>query len=95
MKRIYNISYDLNKTGKDYQGLYKELKNTYEWNHPLDSTWLLFTAESPNQIWDRVRSHIDKDDNILIAEITTNYSGWLPKDVWTWISQRIPQTIYR
>lgn len=91
MKRVYNVSYDLNKSGKDYSGLHKELKNTHEWYHLLDSTWLLYTAESADQIWERIKSHIDSDDNIMIAQITSNNSGWLPKMAWTWIKSRVTQ----
>lgn len=50
MKKVYNVSYDLNKAGKDYAGLHAELKNTFEWYHLLDSTWLLYTSESAYQI---------------------------------------------
>jgi hypothetical protein len=91
MKRLYNVSYDLNKTGKDYKGLHEELKKTGTWIHLLDSTWLLFTAESATQIYNRLRPHIDQDDNIMIAQITNNYSGWLPENAWNWVKQCIGQ----
>lgn len=90
MKKVYNVSYDLNKKGKDYQGLYNELKSKQEWYHLLDSTWLLCTSESAAQLWERLRSHIDNDDYIFIAEITNNYEGWLPNSAWQWIKSRLP-----
>ena len=92
MRKVYNVSYDLNKIGKDYTGLHGELKNTYEWYHLLDSTWLLYTSETANQIWERLGAHIDSDDNILIAQITVNNAGWLPKMAWTWLNARLLQT---
>lgn len=93
MKKVYNVSYDLNKAGKDYNGLHEELKKTSSWLHLLDSTWLLCTTESAQQIWERLKSYIDDDDNILIAEITKNNAGWLRKTWWTWINERLPQTV--
>jgi hypothetical protein len=93
MKKVYNVSYDLNKAGKDYSGLHNELKKTYEWYHLLDSTWLLHTSESANQIWERLKSHIDQDDNIMIAQITAHVSGWLPKNAWEWLKARLGQLV--
>ena len=93
MKKVYNVSYDLNKAGKDYSGLHRELKKTASSYHLLDSTWLLYTAETAGQIWERLRSHIDNDDQILIAQITDNKQGWLGKEVWDWINARINQTV--
>ncbi len=92
MKKNYNVSYDLNKAGKDYAGLYAALK-TYDYFHLLDSTWLLYTVESAAQIWSKLSPYIDKDDSILIAEITSNNSGWLSKQAWTWINQRVQKTV--
>ena len=89
MRKVYNVSYDLNKTGKDYTGLHAELKNTYEWNHLLDSTWLLYTSETADQIWQRLSPHIDKDDLILIAQIVNNKQGWLNEATWKWLNARL------
>lgn len=89
MKKVYNVSYDLNKTGKDYLGLHSELKKTYEWYHLLDSTWLLYTSETADQIWQRLKSHIDGNDNILIIQVTNNKQGWLNQDQWTWLNARL------
>ena len=93
MKKVYNVSYDLNKSGKDYVGLHDELKKTSSWLHLLDSTWLLCTSETAQQIWERLRSHIDEDDNILIAQITSNNAGWLRKTWWTWINNQMATTV--
>lgn len=92
MKKVYNVSYDLNKAGKDYKGLHDELKK-FEHNHLLDSTWLLCTTGTPFQIWERLKAHIDNDDHILIAQITSNTAGWLPKNAWEWINSRTTQTV--
>ncbi len=89
MKKVYNVSYDLKKTGKDYAGLHAELKKTHDWNHLLDSTWLLCTAETADQIWMRLKSHIDKDDRILITQIVNNKQGFLSQNDWDWLNARL------
>ena len=93
MKKVYNVSYDLNKSGKDYKGLHDELKSTSEYFHLLDSTWLLHTSESAHQIWERLKEHVDSNDRILIAQITSNKQGWLSKAAWEWLDAKLLQSI--
>lgn len=93
MKKVYNVSYDLNKAGKDYKGLHEELKKTPDWYHLLDSTWLLATTESPTQIWNRLNCHIDADDRLLIVQVVNNKSGWLSKGAWEWLNFHISQPV--
>lgn len=89
MRKVYNVSYDLNKVGKDYTGLHAELKKTYEWNHLLGSTWLLYTSETPDEIWLRLSPHVDKDDFMLIVQIVNNKQGWLSQAAWKWLNERL------
>ncbi|MER0217466.1 MAG: hypothetical protein DU481_15165 [Nitrosomonas sp.] len=84
---VYCVSYDLNKQGQNYHALYEELKKL-PWAHPLDSTWLIATSESAQQLSDRLRKHLDNNDFILVIEVT-NYAGWLNKDIWDWIRNNI------
>jgi len=65
------IGYDLNKTGKDYSGLIQQIKETFDtWWHHLDSTWLVVTDLTPVQVRDLLASHIDSDDEILVAVVS-------------------------
>lgn len=86
---IYAISYDLNTPGQNYDGLHSAIKNCGPWWHYLKSTWLVDTNLRADQVWNRLSSHCDKNDLILIVGITQDYSGWLPKDAWDWINQRL------
>jgi hypothetical protein len=66
------IGYDLNKTGKDYEGLIREIKETFDtWWHHLDSTWIVVTDLTPVQVRDLLTPHIDADDEILVARLST------------------------
>lgn len=90
MSKVYVVSYDLNKSGQDYKGLYEELKKSSSWWHFLDSTWLIYTSETADQLYTRIGSHIDKNDYALVIEVKRNYQGWLPEDAWKWIREHVP-----
>ena len=85
---ILLITYDLNKPGQNYNDLYEEIKTAGTWWHHLDSTWIIDTHLSPNDWNERLRKHMDDNDNVLIIEICKNYQGWLPEDAWKWLRER-------
>jgi hypothetical protein len=91
MNRVYIISYDLKVPGKDYGGLYAALKSSTKWWHYLESSWLIYTTETTQALWDRLASYITKGDRLLIIEVRDNCQGWLPKDAWDWIHQHTPK----
>lgn len=86
---VYVISYDLRKKGKDYVGLYEQLKNSPGWCHYLGSTWLISTTETPKAIYKRLSAHLDEKDNILIVEFRGNHYGFLPKKGVEWIKKHV------
>ena len=51
---------------------------------------MIVTSETPDQIWNRLEPHIDKNDYLLIIEVRDNVQGWLPKDAWGWIYENVP-----
>lgn len=91
MATAFSITYDLKAPNRDYDGLYKEIKNTFKWWHYLESTWIVIANETPNQIWNRLRSHVDKNDYLLIIEVRDNVQGWLPEEAWKWIHENVPK----
>ena len=87
---IYAINYDLRTPGQQYDKLYDAIKSCGStWWHYLGSTWLVDTSLNASQIWARIQPHCDTNDRILVIGVTRDYSGWLPKDAWDWINQRI------
>jgi len=86
---VYCVSYDLNKTGQNYNALYEELKKSPGWCHTLDSTWLISTQETADQLSTRLRAHLDNNDNLLVIKVVRPYAGWLPKATWEWIDQHV------
>ena len=40
---FYIVSYDLKNPGRDYTALYDAIKSIGEWQHPLESVWIVAT----------------------------------------------------
>jgi len=80
------ISYDLTRgTQDDYNDLYRALKRNGWW-HYLESTWIIPTNESPEDVWERLKPFFDNDDRVIIVDITEkSRQGWLPKRAWQWL----------
>lgn len=87
----YSINYDLKAPGRNYDPLYEEIKKSRLWWHYLESTWIICTNETPDQVWQRLSKHVDKNDYVLIIEVRDRCQGWLPKDAWEWIHKNVPQ----
>jgi len=65
------IGYDLNKAGKDYDGLIDKIKDLANgWWHHLDSTWLIKSDLTCSQIRDALKPYLDHDDELLVLNIT-------------------------
>lgn len=87
----YVVSYDLKAPGRDYSNLYEAIKRGAKWWHYLESTWIIVTNETPQQVWDRLGNHVDTNDRLLIIEVRDNVQGWLSKDAWNWIHSNVPK----
>lgn len=86
---VYCVSYDLNKAGQNYDALYEQLKSSPGWWHHLDSTWLISTPETAEQLSNRVLQHLDKNDTLLVIRVAKPYQGWLTKEAWQWIYDHV------
>ncbi len=86
---VYLVTYDLHKPKQEYQPLINELQQSQAWWHYLESTWLIQTYEDITSLNNRLRTHMDANDLTLIIEPKRNYQGWLPKEAWDWMNERI------
>jgi hypothetical protein len=89
MRRVYLVSYDLHAPRREYDGLIGELKSRKGWWHHLDSVWLIATDETADQLYRRLRRHIDDDDEILVMRVCNDSQGWLPGRAWKWINAHV------
>jgi len=84
---VYCVSYDLNKSGQNYVGLYEELKK-YDNIHPLDSTCFVSTTETPTQVAAKLRARMDANDYMIVIKVSKPYDGWLSQTYWDWLNAR-------
>jgi hypothetical protein len=83
---VYLITYDLNKSGQNYDGLYDAIKKIGKWWHYLDSTWLVETNMTSGQISEILLKEIDKNDRLLIIRVAADHAGWLTQKAWDWLN---------
>lgn len=92
MAKTFLITYDLKKPGQSYSELYEAIKNIGDWQHPLESTWIVRVTGNftfAQNIYEKLRPKIDENDLLFIVEITDqDRQGWLSKTVWTWFNNK-------
>ena len=71
------VGYDLNKPGKDYDGLIEKLKSFGAWWHHLDSTWLVKTEMSPVELRDALKPYLDSTDELLVIDVSGAARAWV------------------
>jgi hypothetical protein len=83
------VTYDLNNPGQKYQRVIQAIKSMGDWCHCLESTWLLRTSLSAEQVATRLRQQMDGNDKLLVTVFSPhNSQGWLSQEVWNWINRR-------
>ena len=81
----YCVSYDLNKSDKNYDGLISAIQQ-YNCTKALCSTWFIKSNSSAQTIYDNLKEFIDSNDHLFVIEVnTSNEQGWMPKAVWNWL----------
>ena len=86
---VYLITYDLNKSGQNYDGLYEVLKSFGSWAHYLDSTWFIDTYSSIDVVRDKLLEAMDSNDILFVTKVTKSYTGWLVPEAWNWLSSHV------
>lgn len=80
------ITYDLKTQNWNYTGFHNALQNVGPWWHYLQTSWIVKTHLTAQQVYERLAPFLSKSDNILVVEIVPGSKfGWLPQDAWTWI----------
>ncbi|OOM74562.1 hypothetical protein CLPUN_38030 [Clostridium puniceum] len=84
---VYNISYDLHAPKQKYDQLPELILkiSNGKWSHILDSTYIIQSFSSAEQIYNSLLPALDHDDKIFISEITQSYYGQLKTEQWRYI----------
>lgn len=86
----YMVGYDLNKKGQNYPSLIAAIKSYGTFWSCLDSTWLIVTTESAEEIREHLQRFIDANDELLVAALTGEAS-WIgfTTDCSNWIEEHL------
>lgn len=92
---VYLVTWDLNREKPNYaqarSAFVKHLEaydNTRDGG--LDSVRFISTANSADQVDSYLRQKLDGNDRLFVTKLVRGgYQGWLSKDVWDWINQRL------
>jgi hypothetical protein len=84
------ITYDLQRPGQNYPELFEAIKALGSWWHCLDSTWIVDSSLSSEEILDRLRPHFDGNDKMLVVPLAYGWSTWgLDKECTDWLRQHV------
>ena len=90
-QRVLLITYELKTVGRNYTPLYEALKVQGVWSHYLESTWLIQTTKSPQEVYTAIVGNITTSDRLFIIPVVRPYFGYMPKEVWDWLDQHLPK----
>jgi hypothetical protein len=80
------ITYDLRQPGRDYTSLYESIKSLGRWAHPVESVWITDTSQSPADIRDTLKDHVDGNDMIFVVQLRQHWaSSNLDASVTDWL----------
>jgi hypothetical protein len=84
------VTFALRNSLRDYDSFFVALRgNSQQWLHYIDSTFLVFTPYSPDELTKKLMPHFEATDSILVVPVTFPINGWLPLEAWTWITERV------
>lgn len=79
------ISYDLVTPGRDYNNVFQYLKSFPKWVKPLRSLWVIKTSKSCEKVRDELVNLVDRNDRILVVDITGCGAAWYNIAETNWI----------
>nr|DAG78713.1 MAG TPA: Cas system-associated protein [Caudoviricetes sp.] len=83
------ITYDLNKSGKNYEGVFDAIKSLGNWAKYQKSAWYVNTNYTASQACALVWAKMDADDSLMVVDASHNVAAWqgLTSQVATHIQQ--------
>ena len=90
MKIPFLITYDLKKTGKDYESVTKEIKKIGVWWHCLGSVWIIISNLDCSQLRNKISRYMDKNDELLVVELAGSWAtSNLSKNCNDWLKNNL------
>jgi hypothetical protein len=85
---IYVVAYDLNK--ETTRPKITEERDKTPWAKLSESSYAIETNETPEQVYNRFKKHLDNNDNLYVITLKKPWYGFGPKDVVDWLDKRLP-----
>ena len=86
---VYLVTYDLNKESTR-PPLLDDLKEKYpSWAKLSESSYAIETLQTPDQIYNNLKHHLDGNDHIAIITLKKPFQCWLPKRVVEWLQDKL------
>lgn len=87
--KVYQVSYDLRKQ-RNYDALYDRIKRYSNWCHALESSWVIATDQTAEQVLNYLSPALDRDDGLLVTRLEGE-AAWvgLDKRVSDWLKQQL------
>lgn len=83
------IGYDLKKPIQNYEALFEAIKAYGTWWHHLDSTWLIETNSSPQEVLQNLQQHLDANDELLVIQVSKSWwAAGFQQRAYDWLKQR-------
>ncbi len=84
---LYQITYELKATDKDYAPLYLAIKRMGEWFHPLETVWFVVSQLSLEDVSKTLSAYVDaRYDKILVTTVSHNgMGGRASTEFWKWL----------
>ena len=80
---VYQIDYDLQQPGQEYEDLYDAIQNLGNCVHILESTWFLdASGYTTNDIRDKLDSYVDSNDKILVTRVKEYWAANFSDTDW-------------
>jgi hypothetical protein len=59
-----------------------------DWFRYAPNCWIVWTSNSAEKWYERLRPHITDEDNMFIVRMDmSERQGWLSKSIWEWMDQ--------
>ena len=72
---VYCISYDLRKSGRNYESLYEAIKSYGTWWYQTGSVWFVVSSDTAANIRDRLNEQIDSNDKLFVIALQKRWAG--------------------
>lgn len=52
----------------------------------MDNAWIVDTRFDPRETANLLRPHIGPRDQVFVGRLEGNFSGWLTRETWNWLT---------